>query len=119
MPSQYVNLMPKDQDLGCQRGRDRNNNTSADQIRKSYTRGEILVLPAARFLATPFRCIRTMRGEGARPDHAGGLFFHRGGISAERLATSMLRYTLACMTDATASAQMISNSTFGLRAYIL
>ena len=60
-----------------------------------------------------------MRGEGARSDHAGGFFFHRGGISAERLATSMLRYTLACMTVATATAQMISNSTFDLRAYIL
>jgi hypothetical protein len=53
------------------------------------------------------------------PLQAGGFFFHRGGISAERLATSMLRYTLACMTVATATAQMISNSTFDLRAYIL
>jgi hypothetical protein len=51
------------------------------------------------------------------PVHAGD--FHREGICAERLATSMLRYTLACMTVATATAQMISNSTFDLRAYIL
>jgi hypothetical protein len=51
------------------------------------------------------------------PVQAGGL--HREGICAERLATSMLRYTLACMTVATATAQMISNSTFDLRADIL
>src|SRR3981189_2740364 len=53
---------------------------------------------------------------GSRP---AGFSFHRGGVSAERLATSMLKYTLACMTVATASVQMISNSTFDLRAYIL
>jgi hypothetical protein len=33
MPSQYVNLMPKDQDFGCQRGPRSNNNTGADQIK--------------------------------------------------------------------------------------
>jgi hypothetical protein len=64
------------------------------------------------------RIIRTIEKVRA-PVHAGGFFFHRGGISAERLAMSMLRYTLACMTVATATAQMISNSTFDLRAYIL
>jgi hypothetical protein len=58
-------------------------------------------------------------GKDSEASGAGGFFFHRGGISAERLATSTLRYTLACMTVATASAQMISTSTFGLRAYIL
>src|SRR3984893_9503138 len=49
----------------------------------------------------------------------GESFFHRSGISAERLAASTLKYTLACMTIAIASAQTISNSTFDLRACIL
>jgi hypothetical protein len=62
---------------------------------------------------------QTCHGKDSEASGAGGFFFHRGGISAERLATSTLRYTLACMTVATASAQMISTSTFGLRAYIL
>jgi hypothetical protein len=45
--------------------------------------------------------------------------FYRAGISAERLAASMPRYTIECTAIAITSAQMITISTFELRAYIL
>jgi hypothetical protein len=46
-------------------------------------------------------------------------FSYLGGISADKLAASMLKYTIECMTIAITSAQVISTSTFELRACIL
>lgn len=44
---------------------------------------------------------------------------YRGGISADRLAASILRYTVECTAIAVASAQTTSNNIFPLRVYIL
>jgi hypothetical protein len=39
------------------------------------------------------------------------------GISADRLAASILRYTIECVTTTAATAQMTNTKTFKLRAY--
>jgi hypothetical protein len=46
-------------------------------------------------------------------------FSYLRGISADRLAPSMLKYTIECMMIAITSAQAISINTLELRAYIL
>jgi hypothetical protein len=46
-------------------------------------------------------------------------FFYRGGISADRLAASMLKNTTECTTIAITSAHAMSSNTFELRVYIM
>jgi len=46
-------------------------------------------------------------------------FSYLRGISADRLAPSILKYTIECMMIAITSAQAININTFELRAYIL
>jgi len=70
MPSQYVNLMPEDQDLGCQR---RSRPEQPDQHRPNKAAGFLHRTERLRDSASVVSPIEFTTGTGSASDHAGAV----------------------------------------------